>query len=796
MKIPMKWLREYVDVKLDPAKYADRMIWTGTAVEGWEETGAQFEGVVVGKVVTCEDHPNSDHLHICSVDVGASENLQIVCGAPNARAGIYVAVALDGAKLPGGKIKKGKIRGVESCGMLCSGPELEVPAELYPHIGDQGIMELSGETALGADVKIEFGLGDTVMDYEILANRPDCLSAWGIARESAAALSEYCVMPEISVVEDGKGAFSDYASVEVLDAEACPRYCARVIADVKIAPSPKWLREYLYGAGVRPINNIVDITNYVMLETGHPMHAFDLSKVREHAIVVRRAHPGEELTTLDGKQYTLDESMLVIADRERATGLAGIMGGEESEITEETKSVLFECAAFDRTNNRLTSRKLGIRTEASGRFEKGVCPATAMDALARACMLVNMLECGKVVPGAYDNYPAPKEIVPVEASVARVCALTGVEIPGEAMEDILSKLYIETELNGDQLICTPPAWRGDIESEADIAEEVLRLYGYEHIHSTLMDAVTMPGKRSAKQLFIDRVRRAVAAMGFFETLNYSFVTPKWLEKLGLPEGDWRKAPIRIMNPLGEDTSVMRTTLVPTMLDVIAANVNRGNGAGKLFEISHAFKPTAEGDLPEEKLTLCLGMYGEGGDFYAVKNPVEWLLGAFGVKADIEATGDPYYHPGRKAVLRAKNADIAQLGEVHPDVSARFGLDDVRVYVAEVDLDALMALEVSIYGIKELPKYPAVSRDLALVVDEAEGAGAVLEAIRKAGGRILEDVTLFDVYRDPRLGESKKSLAYAITFRAADRTLTDAEIGTAMEKVLKAVEKEFGAEIRK
>lgn len=796
MKIPMKWLREYVDVKLDAAKYADRMIWTGTAVEGWEETGAQFEGVVVGKIVACEDHPNSDHLHICMVDVGGAENLQIVCGAPNARAGICVAVALDGARLPGGKIKKGKIRGVESCGMLCSGPELEVPADLYPHIGDAGIMELSGETPLGTDVKVEFGLGDTVIDYEILANRPDCLSVWGIARESAAALNEYCVMPEITVVEDGAGRFSDYASVEVLDAQACPRYCARVIADVKIAPSPKWLREYLYGAGVRPINNVVDITNYVMLETGHPMHAFDLSKVREHSIVVRKAHPGEELTTLDGKKYTLDENMLVIADRERATGLAGIMGGEESEIAENTASVLFECAAFDRTNNRLTSRKLGIRTEASGRFEKGVCPATAMDALDRACMLVNMLECGKVVPGAYDSYPAPKEILPVEASVKRICALTGVEIPGDAMEDILSKLYIETELSGDHVVCVPPVWRGDIESEADIAEEVLRIYGYEHIPSTLMNAVTMPGKRSAAQIFIDRVRSAVAAMGFYETLDYSFVTPKWIEKLGLPADDWRTKPIRIMNPLGEDTSVMRTTLVPTMLDVISGNVNRGVGAGKLFELSRAFKPTVEGKLPEEKLTLCLGMYGEDCDFYAVKNPVEWLLGAFGVKAEIAATGDGYYHPGRKATLTANNVKIAQIGEIHPDVAARFGLDDVRAYVAEVDLEALMELEVPIYGIRELPKYPAVSRDLAVVVAETAGAGTILESIRRAGGKILEDVTLFDVYRDARLGEGKKSLAYAITFRAADRTLTDAEIGSAMEKVLKAVEKEFGAEIRK
>lgn len=796
MKIPIKWLKEYVDIKLDPAQYADRMIWSGTAVEGWEETGAQFEGVVVGKVVTCEAHPNSDHLHICMVDVGEQENLQIVCGAPNARAGIYVAVARIGAKLPGGKIKKGKIRGVESSGMLCSGPELEVPTELYPHIGDEGIMELSDDVPLGTDVKVAFGLGDTVMDYEILANRPDCLSVWGIARESAAALNEACAIPEISVKEDGKGTFDDYATVEVRDARTCPRYCARVITDVKIGPSPRWMREYLYGAGVRPINNIVDITNYVMLETGHPMHAFDLSKVRAHAIVVRRAHPGEELTTLDGKAYELDESMLVIADKERATGLAGIMGGEESEIMEGTGSVLFECAAFDRTNNRLTSRKLGIRTEASGRFEKGVCPKTAMEALERACMLVNMLECGKVVPGAYDHYPAPREIAPVEASVAKIRALTGVDISGDAMEGILARLNIRTALSGDRLVCTPPAWREDIESGADIAEEVLRLYGYQHIPSTLMNGVTMPGKRSEHQLFADHVRHAIAAMGFYETLNYSFITPKWIEWLDLAAEDWRRAPVQLMNPLGEDTSVMRTSLVPTMLDVMAGNINRGIATGKLFELSCAFKPTGEGELPAEKRTLCLGMYGADCDFYAIKNPVTWLLGAFGVKAEIAAAGDGYYHPGRKAVLTANNEKIAQLGEVHPDVAARFGIDDRRVYVAEIDLDALRNLAVPIYGIKDMPKYPAVSRDIAVVVDETAGSGTILEAIRNAGGRILEDVTLFDVYRDERLGMGKKSLAYAITFRASDRTLTDAEINNAMEKVLKALALDFGAEIRK
>ena len=399
MKIPMKWLREYVDVNMAPQEYASRMIMTGTAVEGVDKTGEQFDGVVVGRVLTCEDHPNSDHLHVCTVDVGGEAPLQIVCGAPNVAAGQLVPVALEGARLPGGKIKRGKLRGVESQGMICSGPELDVPEGLYPHIGDKGILVFQEEYKPGTDVKEVFGLGDDVVDYEILANRPDCLSVWGIARESAAVLGEHCVMPEIAVEEDGKGAFEDYATVIVEDTENCPRYCARVIDEVKIGPSPKWMREYLYGAGVRPINNIVDITNFVMLETGQPMHAFDLSKVRDQTIVVRRARQGEKLTTLDGKEHVLDDTMLVIADHENATGLAGIMGGEESEIVEGTARVLFESAAFDRANNRVTARKLGMRTEASGRFEKGVCAAGSMEALERACMLVNMLGCGKVVPG-------------------------------------------------------------------------------------------------------------------------------------------------------------------------------------------------------------------------------------------------------------------------------------------------------------------------------------------------------------------------------------------------------------
>ena len=796
MKVPMKWLKEYVDIPMNAEDYASKMIMTGTAVEGVEKTGTQFDNVVVGEVITCVDHPNSDHLHVCMVNVGQEEPIQIVCGAPNVRAGMRVAAALDGAHLPGGvKIKKGKLRGEVSCGMLCSGPELDVPAGLYPHIGDAGIIEIFEDVPAGTDVHEVFGLGDDIVDFEILANRPDCLSVWGLARESSAVLKQHFVMPEIEVTETGKGTFDDYARVIVRDTETCPRYCARVITNVKIGPSPKWMREYLYGAGVRPINNIVDITNFVMLETGHPMHAFDLSRVKDQTIVVRRAYPGERLTTLDGKEHLLDESMLVIADNENATGLAGIMGGEESEIESDTASVLFECAAFERANNRVTARKLGVRTEASGRFEKGVCPATALEALERACMLVNMLECGDVVPGVYDNYPNPKEGKTIEASVDRVCRLNGVQVSADDMEDILNRLYIDTELCGDTLTCEIPAFRQDMETEADIAEEVLRMYGYDHIPSTLMNGVTMAGKRSVNMAFNDRVKNALVGMGMFEILNYSFISPRWIENLGLSADDARRNTVVLRNPLGEDTSVMRTTMVPSMLNTIANNLNRGNSEGKLFELSKTFQPTGvAGELPIEKYMLTIGLFGGDVDFYSVKNAAMWLMQIFGVVPQVAAGGDAYYHPGRKAILSADGVQLAQMGEIHPDVAERFGIES-RVYIAEIDLEALRPMEKPLYGVKPLPKFPAVTRDIAVVVDETAGVGTMLDTIKASAGKTLESAKLFDIYRGDKLGRNKKSVAFALSFRAADRTLTDEEISGAMAKILKALENGFGAELR-
>lgn len=798
MKIPMKWLKDYVDINISAEEYAKRMIMSGTAVEGIEYL-SDFDGVVAAKVLACDKHPDSDHLHVCAVDIGSDAPLQIVCGAPNVRAGAYVLCALEGANLPGGmKIKRGKIRGVESCGMLCSGPELGVPDYLYPHCGDEGILILNEAYPLGMDAREVLGLSGEVVEYEILANRPDCLSVWGIARESATVLNEHCVMPEITVEETGEGVFSDYANVRVEDDTLCPRYCARVISNVKIGPSPKWMREYLNGAGVRSINNIVDITNFVMLETGHPMHAFDLAHVRGNTIVVRRARDGEQLTTLDGKQHVLTNDMLVIADEQNATGLAGIMGGEHSEIMNDTQNVLFECAAFERGNNRVTARALGIRTESSGRFEKGVCADTVMEALERACMLVNMLNCGNVVPGVYDHYPNPAQPRSVMADVKRIQALIGVDIPGERMEDILTSLNMDVTLSNDGILtCAVPAWRQDIESEADIAEEVLRLYGYDHIPSTLMSGVTMAGMRNDAQSFKTNVKRAFIAQGFYEAQNYSFISPKWLSKLGLPEGDWRLSPVVIKNPLGEDTSVMRTSLAPSMLSTLALNMNRGNAEAKLVEVASVFKPTDDnGGLPRELPALCVGMYGEHADFYALKRAVMSACELFGLTPDAQAGGDCYYHPGRKAALtlRGGSVKLGQMGEAHPDVREAFELAQ-RAYIAEIDLSALCDCRQPIPAIKPLPKYPQVARDIALVVNESVNAGPLMGAIEKAAGKLCEQVKLFDLYRGDKLGENKKSLAFSITFRAPDRTLTENEIMAAMDKILLAVKQRFGAEIR-
>lgn len=795
MKLAMNMLRDYVDIPVTPKEYEERMIMTGTAVEEIVALGGEIDRVVVGRVLACEEVEGT-HLHQCTVDAGEGEPLRIVCGAPNVHAGALVPVALDGASLPGGvKIKKGKLRGMVSEGMLCSATELKVPNELYPNVGEEGLLIFREDYPAGSDVKPILGLDDYAVDFDILANRPDCLCALGVARETAAALGTVFRAPEVTVREAGGDIHSE-VSIRVEDSDLCPRYAARVIKNVRIGPSPMWLRKYLHGAGLRSINNMVDITNFVMIEYGHPMHAFDLGKVRGRQIIVRRAREGESLTTLDGGLRNLRTSDLVICDEERATGLAGIMGGEESEITDKTAEVMFECASFDRTAVRLTSRALGMRTESGGRFERGVGPALVLEALERACMLVNQLDAGDVVTGLIDLYPAPRAPQVVTASVARIAERAGVAIPAQAMADILTRLSYQVTLDGDRLTATVPPFRSDVDGEADLCEDVLRIYGFDHIGCTRLRGETTQGGVTPMLRLKDRVAQILHGLGYLEVMNYSFQSVREIEKLGLPEGDPRLTPMPIRNPLGEDTSVMRPTLAPDMLKTLAFNMNHGTPAASLYEAAAVFdhhSPTAEG-LPLETQTLCLGSYGEGADFYAVRGAVEAILHARGIRCEVEAGGEAYHHPGRCARLTADGVLYARLGEVHPAVREAFDLPR-RAVIAEIDLQAVLAHTVPMGELKPLPRFPSVARDLALVMDEAQAVGPLMAAMRRAGGNLLETIELFDVYRGAQVGQGKKSAAFSLIFRAGDRTLTEQEVAKAMDKVQRSCAQQFGAIIR-
>ncbi|HHX21426.1 MAG TPA: phenylalanine--tRNA ligase subunit beta [Clostridiales bacterium] len=796
MKVPMNWLREYVDIPLSDNEYQDRMIMTGTALEGYIYPGQDLQNVVVGRVLSCRKHENSDHLHVCMVDAGQGEPLQVVCGAPNVKEGLLVPVALIGAKLPGGHtIKKGKLRGVESYGMLCSATELDIPQELYPSVGDEGLLVFNEEYELGTDIRDIFGLNDAVADFEILANRPDCLSMWGIARESAAVLNQTFRMPDTSFTEHDPH-IDGLARVTVLEPELCPRYTSRIVHNVRIGPSPQWLRYYLHAAGMRSINNIVDITNYVMLETGHPMHAFDLEQVRGRHIIVRKAKACETLTTLDGKKHTMTGDELMICDEQGPTGFAGIMGGLESEITEKTHTILFECASFDRTSIRLTARKHGIRTESSSRFERGVAPATTLTALERACHLVQELNAGDIGTGCIDVYPVPVHNKEICASIQGISQLAGVPMQGEEMVTLLQRLQFDAHYEGDTLWATPPKYRQDVETQADLCEEVLRLGGYDRIPSTLLRGETTPGRESNARRLQRKLGQILNGLGLDEITTYSFTSQKQLAMLGFEQDDPRLQPLTIRNPLGDDTSVMRTTLAADMLRVLSTNMNRGNAQAQLYEFGTLFDASSrtEEGLIHELPALSVGGYGEGLDFYWLRDVVRTLLSHLGIEADIEAGGEPYHHPGRSARLTVNGQLLAVLGEVHPKAAQRFALPE-RAYVGEIYLNAVTANAVRLEAVEDLPRTPAVTRDVALVLPEKQELMPVYQEIRKAGGALIEDLKLFDVYRSAHLGEGLKSAAFSLVLRARDRTLSEDEINAAMDKVITACKTRFGAQLR-
>lgn len=792
MKLSREWLGEYTTIGAPDKEYCDAMTMSGSKVEGWEVTGSEISRVVVGRVISMERHTNSDHMWVCKIDVGGGRELQIVTGAQNVNIGDLVPVALDGSTLPGGKeIRTGKLRGELSEGMLCSLGELGLEQRDFPYTIEDGIFILEEDCVPGDDIREVCGLNDSVVEFEITNNRPDCLSVRGLARESACTFHTPLTFAEPTVTA-GHGDIHEKLSVEIKDAELCPRYTARMVKNIKIAPSPKWMRRRLRASGVRPINNIVDITNYVMLEYGQPMHAFDYACLHDGKIIVRRAEEGESLRTLDGNDHALTPGMLVIADPEGPVALAGVMGGANSEITDETTTIVFESANFLGHSIRKTAIALGMRTDASGRFEKGLDLFATVPAVDRACELVEMLGAGEVFDGTIDVLAKEPETTFIELDDKRINALLGTDIPREFMADTLTSLGFE--LNGNTL--TVPSWRGDCTMLADIAEECARFWGYDKIEATDIRGAATQGGYSEKTLFVRKLGTACRAMGYTEVMTYSFVSPSSLDKIKVPADSPLRDNYRILNPLGEDTSVMRTTALPSMLGVLSTNLSRRNMEAKLYEMATVYKKQPGKVLADERTVLTLGAYGGDVDFFALKGAVEALLCAARTP-DVRFTADTEtaaFHPGRCAAVWSGDTRLGTLGQIHPDVCAAYGLDGAT-YCAEIDVVLLHDLEGAEPVYTPLPRFPAITRDIAVVCDAAVPVGELTECIRKAEKNVLRGVKLFDVYTGVGIPEGKKSVAFSLTLRSDDGTLTDDHAEEAVRAVLDALRENFGAVIR-
>ena len=792
MKLSREWLGEYTTIGAPDKEYCDAMTMSGSKVEGWEVTGSEISRVVVGRVISMERHTNSDHMWVCKIDVGGERELQIVTGAQNVNIGDLVPVALDGSTLPGGKeIRTGKLRGELSEGMLCSLGELGLEQRDFPYAIEDGIFILEEDCLPGDDIREVCGLNDSVVEFEITNNRPDCLSVRGLARESACTFHTPLTFAEPTVTA-GHGDIHEKLSVEIKDAELCPRYTARMVKNIKIAPSPKWMRRRLRASGVRPINNIVDITNYVMLEYGQPMHAFDYACLHDGKIIVRRAEEGESLRTLDGNDHALTPGMLVIADPEGPVALAGVMGGANSEITDKTTTIVFESANFLGHSIRKTAIALGMRTDASGRFEKGLDLFATVPAVDRACELVEMLGAGEVFDGTIDVLAKEPETTFIELDDKRINALLGTDIPREFMTDTLTSLGFE--LNGNTL--TVPSWRGDCTMLADIAEECARFWGYDKIEATDIRGAATQGGYSEKTLFVQKLGTACRAMGYTEVVTYSFVSPSSLDKIKVPADSPLRDNYRILNPLGEDTSVMRTTALPSMLGVLSTNLSRRNMEAKLYEMATVYKKQPGKVLADERTVLTLGAYGGDVDFFALKGAVEALLCAARTP-DVRFTADTEtaaFHPGRCAAVWSGDTRLGTLGQIHPDVCAAYGLDGAT-YCAEIDVVLLHDLEGAEPVYTPLPRFPAITRDIAVVCDVSVPVGELTECIRKAEKNVLRGVKLFDVYTGVGIPEGKKSVAFSLTLRSDDGTLTDDHAEEAVRAVLDALRENFGAVIR-
>ena len=793
MKLNRKWLHEeFVDLSsVSDKEYVEKLTIFGQKVETYERMDADIKNVVVGKVVSIVRHENSDHMWVCQVDIGKEEPVQIVTGAQNVKEGDFVPAALHNSYLPGGiHITKGKLRGEVSNGMLCSLKELNLTLGDFPYAIEDGIWIIEEDCKPGDDINTVIGNDDTIVDFEITNNRPDCYSIIGLARESAAAFALPMKHHEPVVKGSEAGSMYEYLDVEVPAEDLCNRYSARMVANVKIGPSPKWMRQRLRANGVRPINNIVDITNYVMLEYGQPMHAFDYRYVSSGKIIVREAEEGETLTTLDGNVRNLKPGMLVIADENKPIGLAGIMGGENSEILDDTTTVVFESANFNGTSIRQTALALGMRTESSGKFEKNLDPMMTVPAVQRACELVELLGCGDVMDGIVDivNYvPQPKT---VKLEPEKINALLGTSIDRETMVSYLNRLEIPVE--GDNILV--PSFRPDLNLMADIAEEVGRSFGYNEIPITEFKNSTQGGYSPVMKLE-SKAGNVCRSLGYSEIITYSFVSPAIFDQIRIPKDSELRNALKIQNPLGEDTSIMRTTALPSMLDILSRNSAYHNKAAKLYELAKIYLPQESG-LPAEPKILVLGTYGAGETFFTLKGELEAIFTGLRIqKATYTAiTDNPSYHPGRCAKVTISGVDVGYLGQIHPLVAANYGMD-AEVYCAEINFEKLFALQLPEPTYTPLPKYPAVTRDIAVVCDETVTVGQAQDVITKAGGKLLSNVRLFDIYRGANLGEGKKSLAFSLTLRADDRTLTDDDSEGTIGRILAALKDSLGAILR-
>ncbi len=806
MNTSLKWIKDLVPgLDCTAQEYMDAMTLSGSKVEGYTRLDENLEKIVVGQIKKIEKHPDADKLIICQVDIGQGEPIQIVTGAPNVREGDKVPVVLDGGRVAGGhdgsvteggiKIKKGKLRGVESNGMMCSIEELGSNRDMYPKAPVEGIYIFDDTAVVGADAVKELGLDDVVVEYEITSNRVDCFSMLGIAREAAATFGKEFVPPVVEKTGNSEDV-NDYIKVTVKDSDLCSRYTARVVKNIKIAPSPEWMQRRLAAQGIRPINNIVDITNYVMEEYGQPMHAYDLDKIEGKEIVVRRAEKNEKFVTLDGQERTLDDSVLMICDGKKAIGIAGIMGGENSMITDDVTTMLFEAACFDGTNIRLSGKKVGMRTDASAKFEKGLDPNLAMEAMDRACQLIEELGAGEVVGGAVDIYPVKKEGTRIPFEPEKYNRLLGTDIAPETMLSYFKKIDLGYDESTNEVLA--PSWRQDLACDADLAEEVARFFGYANIPMTLPSGEATTGKLPFK-LRIESMAREIAEFcGFSQGMTYSFESPKVFDKLLLPEDSKLRQTVTIANPLGEDFSIMRTSSLNGMLTSLSTNYNRRNKNVRLYELGNIYLPkqVPVTELPDERMQFTLGMYGDG-DFYTMKGVIEEFLYKVGMRKKPEYdpnAGRPYLHPGRQANVVYDGTVIGYLGEVHPTVAANYNMKD-RVYIAVIDMPEIVSRATFDRKYEGIAKFPAATRDISMLVPKEILAGDIEKVFDEKGGKNLESYQLFDIYEGAQIRGGYKSVAYSLVFRAKDRNLEEADISGAMDKILKALEN-MGIELRK